>query len=445
MSSQKISRREFLKSSFVFGTAASFGSLLAGCGTQEAPAETEVPGTVTGAPTVVSREMTLQFPSWQQDEPGSSDWWKARIADFEQTHPGVNIEFTKIGVSDIAPTLLTQFSAGSPPQIIHLPFLNMFQFADQGFLEPLDNWLETTDVPEIWTPLQQGTQWEGSTYAILLLAYGYAMIYNEMMFEEAGQAIPTTSQEFVNSVKAITKPPDIFGYGTTTQPGFNMLIHMETFMIGNGGHLMTDGVPSVITPEAIEGVSQWVDIVKSGASPTGLGTGELRQLLTQGKSASYFDGPWGQGFIRDADPEVKPHLKVTRLPFEKVFGGSSNIVAMPATLPQEQKEVVWEFIQSLTTPEAQKDYVLKYCVAPSRQDLDIPSDELHESCPLIDPWLEASNSPDLVDYFPYGLETKAIELSNLVSESGQVLITTDTPVEEEMERLQQRMEDLQQG
>jgi hypothetical protein len=51
----------------------------------------------------------------------------------------------------------------------------------------------------------------------------------------------------------------------------------------------------------------------------------------------------------------------------------------------------------------------------------------------------------LVDYFPYGLETKAIELSNLVSESGQVLITTDTPVEEEMERLQQRMEDLQQG
>ena len=416
-----------------------------------AAAALTVAGSAAAAPQLGARsvrrpaaqtEMRLSFPSWQQDEPGSSDWWKARIAAFEEAHPGVTIDFTKIAVGEVADKLLTQFAAGSPPQIVHVPYLNLLPFAAQGFLEPLDGYLADTDILQNWTPIQQGTQWEGQTYALLLLAYGYAMVYNEKLLTDAGVSVPTTPADFVAAAKALTKGPDQFGFGTTTQPGFNIFSHISVFIIGNGGRVATDEAPTVNSPEAVEAVGWWVDLVKSGVTPTGMETGPLRQLLQQGKLAMWFDGPWGQGFIKDAPPEVQPNLKVARLPFPKIFGGASNVIAIPKDIPDDEKAMVWEFIKSLATPEAQADYNLKYCTPTARTDVTVPAEEVHASCPLIDPWVEALNSPDLVDYFPRALATQTQEMTRLTGETLQRLITSDASVQEELDSLQAQFEAL---
>jgi len=227
--------------------------------------------------------MTLSFPSWQQDEPGSSVWWKARIAEFQTAHPNVTIEFTKVSVNEHADKLLTQFAAGSPPQIVHVPYLNLIPFADKGFLEPLDDYFKQSDIGQSWSPLQGGTVWKGQSFALLLLAYGYSMIYNEQLLKEAGVDIPKSGPDFVKAAKTLTKKPDQFGFGTPTTPGFNLFTFLSTFIIGNGGRVADDTKVTVNSPEAIEGVSWWVDLVKSSATPTGTDTGPLRQLLGQGK------------------------------------------------------------------------------------------------------------------------------------------------------------------
>ena len=439
MSSRYISRREFLKQTALFGPAL----ILAGCQQQAPP--TEQPASNTQAPTaIVSRPITLQFPSWQQDEPGSSDWWKKRISEFEAAHSNVTIEFTKVANADIASNFLSRFSAGAPPQIVHLPYLNMFDFASEGFLEPLDDLLSEADVPENWTALQEGCKWEGTTYALLLLAYGYSMIYNEQMYNENGiTAPPTSGPEFVEASQKVMRAPDIFGTGICTVPGFNFFIHMQEYIIGAGGNLMTDGRPSANTPEAVEGVSWWLDIINAGATPTGTDTGPMRQMLMEGKMATYLDGPWGQGFVAQANPEVQPHLKVARMPFQNILGGLSNIVAMPMGLPEDEKELVGEFIKSLTTPTAQEEYLTMYCSPQPRTDVQVSEEELLQACPLITPWYEAFNSPDLVDYFPYGLEGKTVQLQNLVSEVGQRMITEGGDIQIHLDDLQRRMEELQ--
>src|SRR5699024_2173541 len=121
---------------------------------------------------------TLVFPSWQQDEPGSGDWFRARIAEFEEAHHGVSVDFIKVALNDYIQQLVTQFAAGAPPQIIHLPYRNYVEVAAQGFLEPLDPYLAETNVPENWMPFQQAAVIDGTTYAIVLLGYGYGMMYN---------------------------------------------------------------------------------------------------------------------------------------------------------------------------------------------------------------------------------------------------------------------------
>ena len=116
---------------------------------------------------------------------------------------------------------------------------------------------------------------------------------------------------------------------------------------------------------------------------------------------------------------------------------------MAADIPAEEKALVWDYLKSLTTVEAQEDYVLKYCVAPARTDVDIPEEEVLAACPLINTWLEAQNSEGLVDTFPFGLETVASDLFRLLSETGQVLVTSDATVEDEMTKLQEALIALQ--
>jgi multiple sugar transport system substrate-binding protein len=406
---------------------------------------------IGGAPAVLTKtrraraqdNITLRFPSWQEDEPGSGDWFRARIADFEASHPGVTIEFTKIPVGEVADKLTTQFAAGDPPQILHIPYLNLLPFAAQGFLEPLNSRFAETDILENWTPLQSGCEWEGENYALLLLAYGYSMVYNEQLLNDAGVAVPTTAEELISAAQTLTVGPDQFGYGTTTIPGSNLFTHVSVWIIGAGGHVTTGDAPSVNTPEAVQGVSNWVELVKAGVTPTSMETGPLRQLLQQGKLAMWFDGPWGQGFIASAPEEVKPHLKVAQLPFPHIFGGSSNVMAIPKDIPDDEKQLVWEFIQSLTTPEAQTEYNLMYCTPTARTDVDVPEDEVLAACPVIDSWVEALNSPNLVDYFPKALATKTSQLIDLMSETMQVLITSDASVQEELDKLQAQLEELQ--
>jgi multiple sugar transport system substrate-binding protein len=53
-----------------------------------------VTGTLAAQGGAAPREIVLRFPSWQQDEPGVSGWWKEQITAYERTHPGVRIELT---------------------------------------------------------------------------------------------------------------------------------------------------------------------------------------------------------------------------------------------------------------------------------------------------------------------------------------------------------------
>ena len=83
-----------------------------------------------------AQDTTLTLISWQVDEP-VGDWWRAAIEEFESTHEGVAIEFTKVARPEYADTFLTLFAGGTPPEIVHLASFEYQQFADAGWMEDL--------------------------------------------------------------------------------------------------------------------------------------------------------------------------------------------------------------------------------------------------------------------------------------------------------------------
>ena len=66
------------------------------------------------------KEIELSFPTWQAQEPGFSEWWTGLIEEYEQEHSNVKINMNQIPFSEYVDQLTIQFSAGTPPHIVHL-------------------------------------------------------------------------------------------------------------------------------------------------------------------------------------------------------------------------------------------------------------------------------------------------------------------------------------
>jgi multiple sugar transport system substrate-binding protein len=387
------------------------------------------------------REIVLRFPSWQQDEPGVSGWWKEQIAAFERARPGVRIEFTKVPLAEHTDKLIAQFAANQPPQIVHVPAQTFFPFADRGWLESLDRYLEETDVKKTYHALQaKECVWKGSTYCVLMLNYGYAWVYNEKLLRAAGKSVPRNVEEYVDALKAMTDAKNgQYGIGIVTLPGFNMVAHIAVFVYGAGGRWTDDrGNPSVTTPEIVQGFKWWKDVVLA-TTPIGQESGRLRQLVMEGKVASYNDGPWMQGFALRAHPDVKPHLRAAPLPFRATMGGPSNVVAIPKAISDDEKRLVWEFIKSGTNKDSQVRYAVAVGAPAPRQDAAVPNDQ-RKDLPFFDVYVDAAKRA--VSWVPFGLETRANEFIRVVSEHAQRMIVRNEPVERVLQDLQRELEAL---
>src|SRR5579862_5887677 len=99
------------------------------------------------SPFASAQTVTLDFPSWQAEEPGFGDWWRGLIQDFESKHPGVKVKFYSVPFANYVNQLTVRFSGENPPDIVHLPTRNFASFASQNWLEPIDDQLKTTDIP----------------------------------------------------------------------------------------------------------------------------------------------------------------------------------------------------------------------------------------------------------------------------------------------------------
>ena len=129
--------------------------------------------------------VTLDFPSWQAEDPGFAEWWRALIQEYESTHPGVKVKFYSIPFANYVNQLTVRFAGQNPPDIVHLPTRNFAGFASQNWLEPIDDLLKASDIPGHWTKLQSEVMWNGKTYGVLLLPYGNLLYYNEKILQDA--------------------------------------------------------------------------------------------------------------------------------------------------------------------------------------------------------------------------------------------------------------------
>ena len=394
-------------------------------------------------------QTTLKFISWQVDERGYGDWWRQVIAEFEATHPDVKIEFTKVGRNDYADTMTTLFASGSPPEIVHLASFEYQKFADNGWLEDLDPWVEQSDLDLTNWAGQEKCIWDGTTNCIMLLYFGFVMAYNEKLLAEAGVEVPTTYDEFLAAARTLTVDKDgdgiidQFGTAHQTTAGNQYLAEMLNYILDAGAYWTdSEGKPAMNTPEMIEGLTRWKTILTEGLTPMDMGSGETRQLFNEERIAMRVDGPWIYGVMRGADPEVLEHLKLAPPPFSPPVGGSSNVITMPSDISQDKKELVWDFIEIVTSEKFQKLFAEEGASPAPRPGA--VTDAVYDTVPHFDLLIETQQAAAAagVDRIPLGLEIQFNEFAKIVRTEMQRMVIEDLDPAEVAARLQELAEAL---
>ena len=393
-----------------------------------------------------AQDTVLDMPSWQATEPGTSDWWNSLIEEFEAQNQGVEIEFTHVPFTNYNDQMVTRFAAGNPPDILHLPAANFMVFAQEGWLAPLDERLEAADSPVLdeWTPVQGACEYDGQTLCVIVLGYGYVLGWNEAAFDEAGlEGPPTTSDELIEFARQLTVDEDGdgtidqygFAFPTVTHPGVETTATSFIFEYSPDAHWVDE--EGNLNRDAIKYAWDIMrQLVEDGSVPLGIDNNGKRQFFVEGRAAMMFEGPWIQGNIASAAPGVQENLRVAAQPTSgAVYGGASNVLAIPANISEEHQDLAWEFIQLFSTPEWQAQYATVAGQPPAREG--VLSEEVLAEVPNMEQYVEAAENAR--NYIPQGMEENYTRFRDLAVEATLAVVVQGQDPDAALDQLQSQI------
>jgi multiple sugar transport system substrate-binding protein len=397
-----------------------------------------IAGALAVAPNVFAQaKVELEFPSWQAEEPGVDKFWKESIAAFEASHPNVHINFYQVPFKEYIDKLTVRFASNNPPQIVQLPTRNLPSFASQGWLAPLDDMIAKTDIKATYTSMSEEMVWDNHTVGLLLLAYGMMFYYNDQMLQDAGVKVPTTEAELLKAIQATTNAgKGQFGWGATTNEHPNVYVDWASWATGEGVSFYKNGQYNFTDPAVVAAVDRFRQAAKN--SPKGVSTESMRQLFLDGKIAMMRDGPWFATSLKNASEPTRGHLKMGLLPFANNPGGTSNSIHIPAKIDPERKQLVWQYLQMISTQEWQAKFAL-ITQSPSPRRNSVSEKDLASNPNLALAMKSAATAKNLFPEAP-AARTNYNQIAKLVSEAGIRLINSDKPTDAILKDLQSDLE-----
>jgi multiple sugar transport system substrate-binding protein len=322
------------------------------------------------------------------------------------------------------------------PTVIHvpLPTINLAGWAEAGFLQNIGDKVMATDIPAKWPASQAAMEWNGNTYGVLLVSYGYVFFVNERMFKDAGIAIPKTADELMSASAALTKNGK-YGFAITDDNTVNFMRDALEFVTGNGGQWIKDGKWNFTDDKVVRAIEMWRDIATKYA-PKGTDINAKRQAFYDGNVAMMIENPsvW-PNVAAAAKPDVVNHLHLARMPFAVTPGDVSHGLSLPAGLSDEDKKLGWEFIQVSASPEMMRSYVelVKSPVARPGVDESLRNDR--DTTVIAE---SAANAVALISNDYYGVRAHYADFSTALTNALR-LILRGTGVREALVGLEQEL------
>ncbi|MFF3285745.1 extracellular solute-binding protein [Streptomyces sp. NPDC003023] len=317
-----------------------------------------------------SGELSGTVTWWDTSTVGSEDKVFKKIAeDFTKLHPKVTVKYVNVPFGEAQNKFKNAAQSGSgAPDVIRSEVAWTPEFADLGYLAPLDGTAALKNEDDFLKQAAASTEYNGKTYAVPQVIDSMGIFYNKKIFKEAGVEVPKTIDELKTVSATIKDKTGKTGLYLRGDDAYWFL----SFLYGEGGDLV-DAENKTVTVDNEAGVKAMKvvkDLVTSGAAKTDAtdGWNNMQTAFKEGKVAMMINGPWA---VADtyAGPEFtdKANLGVAPVPAGSagqgapqgghnlaVYAGSANLDASYA------------FTEYMTSAETQAKVAKELNLLPTR-------------------------------------------------------------------------------
>lgn len=282
------------------------------------------------------------------------------IPAFEAENPGIKVNAVSHEWAELHDKVLVSANSNALPDVARCDIAWLPEFQKMGILVALDE--EMPDFTEVSGQLLDSAMSTavigGHYYALGLNTNSKIVFYNTAMLEAANVAVPTTMDEWVEAVKALSgenaNGQQVWGWNEPALAGWNICPFIWSF----GGALTNEG-QTVATgyvngPATVKAVETFAQLVQDGAI-TGFNAGDIPMTdgFGTGRYAMMLEGPWKSAELAGAYPDVA----YGTAPIPAGEGGSVSVLGGEdiAMFNTANQEAAWKFMQFMTGEYAETE------------------------------------------------------------------------------------------
>jgi len=298
-------------------------------------------------------------------EPAEFAAYQELTAAFETQFPDIHVELRHIpNQKEYRQRLATEFAGGSPSNVVLLNYRRFATFADEGGLEPMGPYLESSELiheEDFYPVTLQSFQYKDQLWCIPQNLSSLVVYYNRDLFDNAGLDYPAddwTWSDFLHAARVLTQDLDDDGridqYGAGISP---KLFRLAPFVWQNGGDIVDDPVTptrlTLDTPAARTAFEWFVNlqtkehVVPDAAAET---AEPSENRFLNGRLGMYFNSRRGTPTYRTI---TNFSWDIAPLPRNVQPAGILHSDAYCMTAATEDKEAAWTFIEFANSPAGQ--------------------------------------------------------------------------------------------
>ncbi|NJJ39549.1 extracellular solute-binding protein [Paenibacillus apii] len=300
---------------------------------------------------------------------------------WNEQHPDKQVKLNQLvlGYPQLRQKITTAAAAGQAPDFSLIDSVWVAEFADAGYLKPLDSidpdWVENDFKKDFYPVFVGGDSYEGKPYAIRSQTDMALIWFRKDWFSQEGIQPPKTWDELMAAAKHFSQKDVQAKYGNSQgiafpggmKAGETTTSLLMPFFWSSGADVFKDGKVVLDSTESKAAVQFLTDLVGEKASTKEVISYEwdrATKLLATGKVALSVGGSYEYAMIKNttgwSDDEMKEKLGFVPIP----AGGSGKVATSAGGMDYviyeqaKQPELAMEILKIVTGPELMKEFVV---------------------------------------------------------------------------------------
>jgi sorbitol/mannitol transport system substrate-binding protein len=288
------------------------------------------------------------------------------VADFEKTHPGVNLRFVSLSENQARAKITASVATGGNEfDVVMISNYETPQWAANGWLVDLQPYADQTpgyDPGDFLPKVRDALSYKGDLYSVPFYGESSFLAYRKDLFAQAGLTMPdhpTWTQVRDFAARLDDKKTGMAGICLRGLPGWGeVMAPLDTVINTFGGSWFnTDWDAQLTSPATSQAVDFYVNLVRDYGEPGPAVSsfGECATLMGQGNVAMWYDATSVVTALEDpSQSKVVGKVGYVPAPVEKTAHSGwlySWSLAIPKT--SENKQAAWDFMSWMTS----KDYM----------------------------------------------------------------------------------------